>query len=128
MAPLLGGCHHYAPIAAEGLSPGMEVRATVTPQQAEALSGELRRTDRTVLEGVFLRHGQGELVIEVPAVSDLRGGRIETIPQRITLSQGEIVALERRELDRRRTFLLAGTGTVLAGAILVGLFGERGGS
>lgn len=126
LAVVATGCHHYTPIHVEELRPGMDVRARVSLQEAERLEAYLPRGDRRMLEGEFLGRQGESFVLQVPAVSELRGVRVETLHQRVSVPLAELLEVEARELSRGRTFLLAGAGVAVGTAILVATFGDSG--
>lgn len=117
LALLLGGCFAYVPVDPGAVRPDDDVRARVSAARAAELDPLLMR-DARVLEGRVLEAG-GDLLLEVPVASDLRGVRVETLHQRIRLPQQDVLELELRRFDRTRTALVLGSGLAVALAVVI---------
>jgi hypothetical protein len=122
------GCHHYVPVPMESVTPGSDIRARVTAEEARRLEPILVRDDARVLEGIFLERRNGNILVQVPVVSELRGIRMETIHQRVDLPVSSILEMELKEIDRGRTGLALGAGTVILVALVVNHLRDSGSS
>lgn len=123
----IAGCYSYVPADPGRVPPRSDVRAVVTPDQAARLDPLLVQGER-VVEGELLENGATDLLLLVPVSSDVRGARVETLHQRIRLSNADVVQLELRELDRTRTgLLIAGGAALVAGVLIRQLTGDSGG-
>ena len=127
-AVVTGGCYAYVPVSpGDGLAPGQDVRVRVSEdvlrQYGTALPGA-----RPVLEGRVLERPDEGLVLSV-AVADRREGFYrERLRQRLLIENGDVQAVERRELERNKTWTLVALGAVAAGAVVAGLLsGDSGG-
>jgi hypothetical protein len=116
---IAAGCYHYVPVPVESVTPGSDIRARVSAEEARRLEPLLVRDDARVLEGLFLERQNGSILVQVPVVSELRGIRMETFHQRVDLPVSSILEMELKELDRGRTGLALGAGTVVLVALVV---------
>src|SRR5690606_17225444 len=67
--------------------------------------------------------------LEVTSAQVQQGMRTETLSQRLLLAPEDIVSLQRRELDRTRTYLMVGAGAAAVGALIyAAISGEAGGT
>ncbi len=108
------GCYTYRTASVEELRPGSQFRARLSATEAERLEAILPRAVR-VIEGTFVEQNGNGLLLEVPVTSELQGIRVQTLKQRVDVAPAGIVELELKELDRRRTGLVAGIGGVVVG-------------
>ena len=80
-----------------------------------------------VLEGTVLERASADVLIDVPVATRQIGFRYEPMGQRVRVDFGEILEMERRELDQwKTTGLIAGLGTVV-GVIAWQVFGGESG-
>ena len=81
-----------------------------------------------MLTGKLISDLRDTLIVEVPAVMTAEiGSTVQTLHQRVSIPRSEIVFLEIRELDRKRTFSLVGGAAIVAGVVLYkALKGEPG--
>ncbi len=114
---MAAGCYTYAPIEMNQVTPEMEVRARLTPPQAESLGEAVPIEDR-LLQGEVLEADQAGLTLLVPVVSAIQRGRAESLGQRLRLPTDGIIELELRKLDRTRTSVLTIAGAVITGFVL----------
>jgi hypothetical protein len=124
----LFGCYSYTPVRVQSVSPGETVRARLTPEAREKLPAQVRGDDGT-LEGELLEQDGGGLVLFVPTVVRQEGFYAEDLHQRVVLSAADVVEVERRQLNRPRTYLAGGVvGAAVAGLAAWTLTGKTGGS
>lgn len=116
-------CYTYHPVAVESLRVQSDVRARLTPGQLEELREMLPAGDRVIEGRVLERESDGVLLL-VPVVSALRGARVETINQRLSIRNTGFVEVEVRELDRVRTGLALGAGAVVVGVVVARMLDE----
>lgn len=124
----LGGCYAYSPVGVEAVSPGENVRARLTIEATESLPATVQGEGRS-LEGQLLERDDSGLTLFVPTAVRQRGFYSESLHERVRLGTSDVVELERRELDRPRTYLVAGVAATVVGAIAVQvLSGKTGGN
>ena len=121
------GCYRYDVAAVDRLTPESDVRARVSPGAAERLRAQLGGEGR-VVEGRFLGWDGDRLLVEVPAVSEIRGMSVRTLHQRVDLDPGDILEIEVKALDRRRTYLVVGAGVAALAAVVIAQVVPGGGS
>ncbi len=124
----LAGCYHYQEVGLDELAPAQEVRIRVSITQAEILEETLRRDNPRVIRGTVAQREGGSLYLDVPVVTELRVGRMESLRQRIELPESSIQELERRHLDRGRTALVIGGTAIVIGGIVAGLIVQSEGT
>lgn len=117
---LCSGCFGYVTAEPETVPPGHNVRVYLMQEGLGDLAGfapGLR------MDGTFLRVDGDQLVLRVPVTDQTVGIMTRSLGQDLSIPTGRIVRLERRELDRRRTWLTAGVGAAAVAAMLTS-FGE----
>ncbi|MGH7638548.1 MAG: hypothetical protein ACREOK_12945 [Gemmatimonadaceae bacterium] len=101
----------------------------VNAQTAEYIEPLLSRTDARQIAGTVITAGVDTLVVEVPTTTQLAGSRTyETLHQRISIPRTGLLELERRTLNRTRTWLVTGAAAVIVGAIILNATVEGGGN
>ena len=113
---LCTGCHAYAPASPTAVRPGDQVRALLTVEQFSAFEDVLPSGNRRV-NGTVLEAGGGELVLEVPVLTQVEGMRVQSLRQRLRVTEAGVADLELRSLSRGRTFTLAGVAAALVGYV-----------
>ena len=117
----LAGCYSYATLSGwEALTVDGDIRARVTDAGKLRLSEALPEYDNRVedgeLEGKVVELSQEDLVLLVSGV-DEAGLRQQELGQRLGISRNEILGIESKRLDTRKT------GAVTAGfAVVVSVF------
>lgn len=126
-APVATGCYAYTAARPGAVSPGVTVRARITPVASERIAPLLGLTPR-MLTGRLISDLRDTLIIEVPTVTTAEiGSAVQTLHQRVSIPRSEIMFLEIRELDRTRTFALVGGAAAVVGVVLYkALKGEPG--
>lgn len=118
LVPLLAACHAYSHASLADLAGGDDVRALLTPAQADELRDALGTPGGgpppRVVEGLVVEAGPDGLLLEVPVYKGVEGIEVESLHQRVRIGEGGLADLERRSLDRRRTYAVVG---VVAGAV-----------
>ncbi len=100
------GCYTYVAVTPERLSPGQDVRARLQPDEG----GELRSilgTEGSLVEGEVISQDDDALLLYVPTATRQVGFHSQTLKQRIRVPASSMLDLQRRELDRGRTALVA---------------------
>lgn len=115
-AIVTSGCYRYVPISAEAVAPKDEVRIRVTRDAAARLSRDLG-TFSTELDGQFTREGPDSVSLGVTIDRQYRGTTVGTATQLLYLGRSEVIEVEKRELSRGRTVLVA-AGTVVGFGLL----------
>ncbi len=124
---LTSGCYSYAPVSLESVSPGQEIRARISAQGSDRIREQLQTESREI-EGEVLSRENGQVLLNVTAALRQVGFRFEPLQQRVLLTEDELLELERKELDRRKTyFVAAGVGVAVGTALFVVLEGRAGG-
>jgi hypothetical protein len=116
----LAGCYTYAPVQSSALSPGTGVRARVSATAAERVAPLLGVSDARVLTGTLIDNQSGTLIVEVPTIAQASvGSSGQSLNQRISIAPGDLVEIESRKLDRRRTGLVVGAAAVVAASATI---------
>jgi hypothetical protein len=120
------GCYTYIPIQPEAVSAGTEVRARITAAQAERFR-EVFPMERRLLEGRFVEGDGSSLMLEVPTARREMARGLEMLHQRLSIPRSEVIEIEEKRLDRKRTGAAAfGTGLVFVYVLINRLSGEPG--
>jgi hypothetical protein len=127
LALLPGACYTMAPVELEEVKPGEAVRTRISRDGANRLTEVLGRTD-PVLEGTVLENGPDGLLMDVIVATRQVGFRFEPMGQRVRVDVGEVLEMERSELDRWKTTGLAAVIGATVGIIAWNVFsGDTGG-
>jgi hypothetical protein len=117
---LLAGCYTYANVDAASVRPGMGVRARVSAAAADRIAPLLGASDARVVAGTLIDNASGAMLIEVPTSPQVGiGSTGQSLAQRISIAPGELLQLESRKLDRRRTAIVVGAAAVIAGSVAI---------
>jgi hypothetical protein len=118
--PLLAACYTYAPIEPAAIRAGTSVRARVSSTAADRLAALLGTTDARLITGTLIDNGPDTIIVEVPTVMRAEvGSSVQTLHQRVSISRGELLEIETRQLDRLRTGAMAGSAAVIVGAVVI---------
>ena len=116
----VAGCYTYAPVQASSLRPGMGVRARVSATAAEQIAPLLGASDARVLTGKLVDNSSAAMIVEVPTMVPANAGTsAQSLYQRISIAPGQLVELESRQLDRKRTTLVVGTAVVVGASAAI---------
>jgi hypothetical protein len=120
LACLSAGCYHYSSVETTGLEAGSGVRARISPAAAERIAPLLGTRGQRVLTGTVVDRNSSGLIVEVPTAAQ-QGieGSTQTLYQRITLAPADVVEIERRTLDTRKTALIVGGVTAVALSVVI---------
>ena len=127
-----GGCYMYAPISAATVAPGTSLRARITASHAEQIAPLLGGVDARLLTGKLIDTRADTLIIEVATMERVHSAGVsQSLNQRLGIPRSEILELETRTLNRRRTTILAGAAAFVVASFLVKTLiidpgGERG--
>lgn len=119
-------CYSYTPVNLDSVAPGQSVRARVTGQALDRVRDQLG-SDSRVVEGEVVVADNGSLLLGVTAATRQVGFHFESLNQRITLHDRDVLELERKELDRTRTYVVAAGAGVAVGAILFAMLSDEAG-
>jgi hypothetical protein len=132
LMPLLVGCYSYTPIEAAVAPAGSEVRARITGAASDRIAPLLGTFDNRVLVGSVVENKAGAMLLEVPtgAMPNVTASLVQ-LQTRVPLGPADLVSLERRKIDVRRTSLLAagiaaGAALGVAAALRAGGEGDAG--
>lgn len=123
----MAGCYTYVPVNADAVSPGETVRARLTLRAREQVGA--RAAQDGELEGKLLERQDRSLTLFVPAARRQRGFFSEELHERVHLDRSDVIELERRQLDRPKTYVLSGVAAaVVLGIAIETLTGKTGGN
>jgi hypothetical protein len=116
---MVTGCYRYQVVAPDTLSPGTEVRARLSADAVERAAEVLASGDdiQRVIEGRFVERERESVVLLVPFTRTDPGGA--RLGQRLRFDLRDILEIESKHLDRRRTALVLGTGAVILGVAVI---------
>jgi hypothetical protein len=126
------GCFRYLSVSPSSAPPvGEEVRARLSEGGLVRLAPEIREQQRgSVVEGEVVEADGSALVLAVSLGSEgapQRSGR--DLRQRVVIPVADVMELELRQLDKKRTaVVLGGAATLLGAFAITELFGGFGGS
>jgi hypothetical protein len=129
LMPLMLGCYSYTPIAPAVAPAGLEVRARITGAASDRLAPLLHSFDTRVLEGSIVENNAGSIVLQVPlgAMPNITEA-VVPLQTRVPLVAADLVSLEQRKIDvRRTTILLGGIAAGIAAGVTVALRAGGGG-
>jgi hypothetical protein len=127
---LLGAaCFQYVPILPAEAPVGKEVRLHLTDaglaRLRDTLGGQVPRLGKTIEGPLIASQGQ-RLLVGVPAWSRPESPR-DGFQQRVSISVSDLLGVERKKLDKRKTSLIVTAAGVALGAFVVahtsGVFG-----
>lgn len=106
----LVGCYSYRPIEPAKAPPGTDVRARITGAASDRVAPLIGSFDTRILVGSVIENANGMMTLEVPTggVSNVSQSVVR-LHTRIPIAPADLVGLERRTLDIRRSVLLGGT-------------------
>ena len=124
---LVTGCYAYTAAQPGAVVPGVTVRARITPAAGESVAPVLGTRPQS-LTGKLISNARDTLILEVPtAVQAEIGSAVQTLHQRVSIPRSELIFLEIRELDRKRTYGVVGGAAIVVGVLLYkALKGEPG--
>lgn len=128
LLPFVAACYNYAPIDPSDITSGTDVRVRVSAAAGEQIAPLLGSTSARLLSGTVIQPGRDTMVVEVPTTVRAEvGASMQTLNQRVSIARRDILEMERRTLDRRRTNVLAGAvAAVVIATAFQRLRGEPG--
>jgi hypothetical protein len=119
LMPLFASCYSYTPIAPASAPGGAEVRARITGAASDRIAPMLGTFDTRVLVGSVVENNAGSILLQIPmgAMPNV-SSTVVPLQTRIPIAAGDLVSLEQRRLDRKRTSLLAG---LVVGGVALGV-------
>lgn len=116
----LSGCFAYVPAERQSVPEGEEVRVYVTRSVLDDLPAQVPADDGAVLAGRLVQRDEQGLTLRVPVRGRQEGFRRMEIGQNVRVPAGDVVEIQRRELDVLNTgFLLAAAAGAATGAVLM---------
>ena len=120
------GCYRYVAARPEAVPAGTEVRLHLS-QEAAVRVEPVIGSGLTQVDGQL--EGWGSEVVLGVRVPTMEGAVDRGLRNRIVFAPGEVIALEVRERDRAKTYMLtAGLTAVGIGAVIAAISGVFGGS
>ena len=96
------------------------VRARVSSTAAERVAPLLGMSDARVLTGTLVDNQSGTLIVEVPTIAQATVGTGgQALYQRISIAPSDLVELESRKLDRKRTGIVVGAAAIVGGSVAI---------
>ena len=124
LVPLVA-CYQWVPASVETVSPGMEVRLRLSETGAADVA-ELAGTPQREVSGELLQWAD-EVMISAPLFTTTgRDNRLRDngLRQRFIVGADDVLGVDMRELNRQRTWMLAGGVSLVVGSALVWGFGK----
>lgn len=115
LGTLATGCFKYVPVELATVPDGHDVRMYLTRQGLAALD-ELPLESGPVVRGKLVAQDNGDITLRVPVATRQTGFHTSSIGQDVRIPTGDIIQVERRELDK------VGTGFLLGGAVAATAF------
>lgn len=118
----LSGCYAYVPVKPASVQPGARVRAYLTPQASQAISGTIGPKVSMVEAAVDARQDDS-LHLNVASYQTADGGQIYADHAPLSLSENAVRQMTQRKLSVERTVLfgiLAAAIPALAGVVISG--------
>ncbi len=115
------GCYSFEPMEIGELQPQMQIRARLTRSQAEDLTEDLTEVlpgEDRLIEGTVVEADDDRLLLLVPVARANRGGRIESLNQRLGIPHAGLLEVELKELHRAKTGALSAAGALAIGYLL----------
>lgn len=124
----LSGCFSYVPVTLESTPEGEDIRVLVTRQGASELA-EISDIQGEVpaLRGTLLGRDQNDVLLRVGIGQRQEGFHSVSLDQTIRVPSGEILQVERRELDKGKTALLTGGAIAGSAFIIISIMDAFGG-
>ena len=133
VALLSSGCFSYVPADIETVPPGEDVRLFLTQAGMAALDeadpdGTLLTGVTPIVQGEITRRDLDEVYVRIPITRRQVGFHSSQLGQDVRIPTGEIVQIERRELNGVGTGLIIGGSTGLAASVILFIINDaRGG-
>jgi len=128
---LAAGCFHYTQVPLAQANIGRDIRVHLTDSgytRLQQSAGDQLPQLRKTLEGPLVAANGERLLIAVPVYTDGPTVR-QTLQQRLAIPVSDVLGLERKSLDKRKTALIgAGVGAALIAFIAYYVSGEFGGT
>ncbi|NIP59458.1 MAG: hypothetical protein GWM92_14130 [Gemmatimonadetes bacterium] len=121
----LSACYTYIPLADGPVPRGREIRAYLTAAGRERV-GEILPRDQRWLEGTVVRDEADGLLLRIERRAGPQNPTARALEQTIILRDGDVAAIEGRQMDGLRTGLVVGVAAVAGAAILGKILSGRG--
>jgi hypothetical protein len=122
----LSGCYSYVVVPIGSLPPGEDARVLLSNEGIVELR-EVAQTSDPVLAGTLVRRDDERAFFHVRIATVQEGALYTPVLQEIPVYTRNILQVERRELSRSRTALVA-AGSAVAAGVLLGMIIEAYGS
>jgi len=124
-----GGCYRYTPIDSQSPALGSEVRVRLTDAGAVTL-GPLVGNRIELVDGRIASVSDTALKLSVTGTTDRLGVEVTWKGEEVTFPRSALAGLERRSLDRGKSYLVGGIAAGVVAAVGVGfsITGNGGGA
>lgn len=124
---VLAGCFRTVPVSLDTLRPQEQLRVSLSPQAAAQVA-EVVGSQSQRVNARLVAVGPTEVSLLVSSAYREPGVRSSNLYQQVRVSRSDLLSVERRELDRGKTALVAGGAAAVAIAVAVkALTGTAGG-
>jgi hypothetical protein len=124
--PSATGCYTFTPLERTALSPGEEVRLTLSPAGVDLMSQITGRAGRAV-EGHLVEWHHDEVVVAVPVPFAHARPQGSLPRQPVPIPMADVLLVERKMLDWKRTTLALAASSAVAGMVIWRAAGGGGG-
>ena len=123
-----GGCYRYTPIDSPSMALGSEVRLRLTDAGAVQLA-PLVGNRIELIDGRIYSVADTGLTLAVTGTTDRLGVEVPWKGEQVTFPRSALAGVERRSLDRGKSYLVGGIAAGLVAAVGVGfsITGNGGG-
>lgn len=125
-ATMLGGCYTYTTVGVTEVPIGSNVRAQVTPAEADSAESVLGYHS-TTLVGQVLERGTSALVLRVPGQVYSSADQTNRFYQQLSLKPSDVLELQTRKLDVLKTGGLIAAGVATLAIVALQAFGGQNG-
>jgi hypothetical protein len=131
LTAVLGGCYRYAPLTDGSPAPGADVRLALGPGASPELFKVLGDRTEAVDGRIASAADSGYVVMVSGTRKQGETGTVSWAGERVLIPRAAIAGMQRRTLDKKRTFGVAGIAFLAAAAtalIVDGLGSNSGGN
>jgi len=123
-----GGCYRYTPIDSQSPTLGSEVRVRLTDAGAITL-GPLVGNRIELVDGRIASISDTALTLSVAQTTDRLGSEVTWKGEQVTFPRATLAGLERRSVDKGKSYLVGGLAAGLVAAVGIGfsISGNGGG-
>jgi hypothetical protein len=116
---VLGGCYRYTPIESDASALGTEIRLRLTDAGAVTL-GPVVGNRIELVDGRLSSVADTSLTLSVTGTIDRLGAETAWKGEQVTFPRSALAGVERRELDRGKSYLVGGITAGLVAVVGIG--------